>query len=291
MDILIIGGGEIGKALEKILEDTNNKIEIWDKLPEKSSSKRHLDHLLKKAEIIFLCVPSRAVREVCGDIKEFVGPVICFSKGIDIDLNKRMDEVLESFFGERNNYAICYGPMLAEEIIDGGGSAGVLATKNKDISLIVKNVFSDTSLIIELTDDLVGVALGGILKNIYAIFIGSLEGLKWNSNLKSFFAGKALKEMRDIIKIMGGKEESIWLSSGLADFIATANSPYSSNRSFGEEIILKGDSKIEPEGFFSYSYITSSLEDKIDDYPLLKLISKVVDKDEEVKKSFLELLR
>jgi len=290
MNILIIGGGEIGKALGKVLESTGQRIQIWDKEKKRNLSKEKLDDLLPLSEIIFLCVPAHAITEVCQKIATFSGPIVCLSKGVDINFKFRMDEVLNNYFGNKRNYALCYGPMLAEEIMAGGGGVGVVATKDKDIFSVVKNVFSNTPLIIEFSDDLTGVALGGILKNIYAIFMGSLEGLEWNSNLKSFFAGQALKEMKDVMEFLGGKEESFWLSSGLADFIATAGSSYSSNHSFGKEVILKGDSEIEPEGIFSYKYINSSLGDKKDNYPILKLVGHLVAKDEKVKNLLEDLL-
>jgi glycerol-3-phosphate dehydrogenase (NAD(P)+) len=236
-NILIIGAGEIGSALGKILEK-KHKVKYWDKNPKKIKTikaPKNLADLISWSEIIFLCVPAFAVQDVLKNIFKFNIKnkfLICVSKGINPKTNQRMDEVLKKF---SENFGLLYGPMIAEELNQNLKGFGILASKNKKV-LDLKNIFLGTQIKIETSTDLVGVALSGILKNIYAIGLGMIDALALGKNFKGFFITKAIEELSMIIRFFKGQKETAYLSSGLGDLIATGSSKNSANYMVGFEI-------------------------------------------------------
>lgn len=269
--ILIIGAGEIGSTLGRFLKK-ENKIKYWDKYNQ--HQKEDLKNLVLWSKIIFICTPAAAVFEVLEKIKKFNLKdkiLICVSKGIDLKTNQRMDEVLGSF---TSNFGLLYGPMIAEELNQNKFGFGILVSKNKKV-LKIKNIFNKTKIKIKISDDLVGVSLCGILKNIYALGLGLIDALELGLNFKGYYIAETLTEICEIVKKFGGQKETVLNWCGTGDLIATGLSSNSANYLAG---FLKGrNKKITKlsEGLKSLSGIKKSLKTKKIKAPIFDKIYKI----------------
>ncbi|MCS6788986.1 MAG: hypothetical protein NZ484_00200 [Patescibacteria group bacterium] len=277
--ILIIGAGEIGKALGKILSK-ENKINYWDKYG--IFKNQDLKDLVLKSETILICTPAGAVFEVWKKIKKFNLEnkfLICVSKGIDLKTNQRIDEILADF----KNFGLLYGPMIAEELNQNQFGFGILASKNKKV-LKLKNIFLNTKIKIKTSNDVVGVALSGVLKNIYALGLGLLDGLNLGLNFKGYYVTQAINEMFKIVKVLGGRSKTVFEICGLGDFVATGFSKNSANYKVG---FLKGKNQQinqTSEGLKSIRGIKKILKSKHIKTPILDKLYNIFYLNQEVSK-------
>jgi glycerol-3-phosphate dehydrogenase (NAD(P)+) len=244
--VLIIGGGRIGSMLKKAL--VKSKPIIWDLDPKVSDSKKTLPEEVKNKDLIFICVPTMVVEEVLTQIKSNLKKdaiIISLSKG----LNKKGQftyEILNNVLVDQN-YGILAGALMAEEIKVEQPTIGVLGLKDNKDFLKIKTVFADSPIHLINSNDLKGLAIGGTLKNVYALFLGMVEELKFGDNLKAIFLTKAFREMKIIAQSFGAKLNTINSYSGLADLVVTAYSSNSHDLQTGKDII-KGNKNCDCEG-------------------------------------------
>jgi len=298
--IAIIGYGELGRAVHKILEKKKDlSIGIWDKKDQEIK----LSGVVSSAEVVFICVPSWCVREALKDIKKYLAKktlVICLSKGIEPSsakamagkgrVLKTMDIVLQDELSSSQRFSILSGPMLAEELMIGKNGFAVFASKNKKDFKVISDIFDKTNLRVEYSKDLKGVAWCGVLKNIYALGLGICDGLNLGSNAKGKLAGEAVKEMIEIVEYLGGKKESVLSDAGAADLIATAFSNFSRNRDVGEELGKTGVCCLESEGYKSTKSLINLLGKKYLSLPFLMAIKFIVLDNKNPASSFSDLL-
>lgn len=288
--IAIIGYGELGMAIHRSLKNKKDLIvDVWDK----KSQKEKLEGVVLSAKVIFMCVPSWCLREALMAIEEYLSEealVICLSKGIEANTSKTVDVVLEEVFGLKRAYAVLSGPMLAEELMDGKNGFGVLASRSKKAFPVVSDIFSETNLKIEYSNDLRGVALCGVLKNIYALGLGICDGLNLGSNTKGKLTIEAISEMVEIIDLLGGKKESALNTAGAADLITTAFSNFSRNREVGEILAKTGVCCLESEGYKSTSALINILGKKSSKFPFLTAIKLIILDNADPAGSFSDLL-
>ncbi len=295
-NIVIIGAGRFGRAIEKILQNKSEiAIELWDINPSIVSNQKLLTEIVPSVDFLFLCIPTIAIRKILSLISPYLNKktlIISPSKGIEENTLKTAVGVLEELLSEKNPYALLFGPMIAEEIIKGMPGIGVVATKKQEVFAKMETLFADTNLQIEYSSDLQGVALAGILKNIYAIGLGMSDALEIGKNFKGWLVQKAIKEMAEIIELLGGKKETAFDVAGLGDFIATAFAPYSSNREVGEKLIKTGKILTKSEGLVSLPSLLKLLgKDRMAKFPLLQALKKIIIQNENAKIIFKELLK
>lgn len=287
--ISILGAGKIGRAIGTILEKRKCEIEFWDKDTSKVPASKPLAEVIASADILFLCVPSWAMREaVAGALAHLNSKsvIVALAKGIEQTTNKTMDEVLAEFL-PRNRFAILGGPMLAKELQKGLNGVGVAGVKSKKICDKIKQLFDGTNLHITCVSDMHGVVLAGVLKNIYAIGLGIADGLSWGNNQKGYFVVAAIKEMAEIISALGGKKETAYSAAGLGDLIATGYSPCSRNRRVGEELVKTGKCCLEYEGPRSLPHITTLLRKRKLQPPfLLAALNNILIRGQDAKTVF-----
>ncbi len=309
--IAIIGYGELGIAIYRLLRNKPGLIiDVWDKRDNESK----LGGIVSSVEVVFVCVPSWCAREALENIKKYLSKktlVVCLSKGIEpADASavaktmadkkavagkgktlKTMDLVLEEILGSKQPFAILSGPMLAEELASNKKGFAVFASKRSKYFDAVSAVFSNTGLRIKYLRDLRGVALCGVLKNIYSLGLGICDGLNLGSNTKGELALEAIKEMIEIVKYLGGKRESVLSEAGAADLIATAFSNFSRNREVGETLAKTGTCCLESEGYKSINSLINLLGKKYLEYPLLTAIKRIVLDNKKPAESFSDLLK
>lgn len=277
--VVIIGAGRIGKALGEVLGKKGARVEFWDKDSEKVASQKDFKQLIPSADFLFLCVPSNATREVCEKVKDVLSlhtTVVSLSKGIESNTLKTIDEVLKEVLSKSQPFAILGGPLMAEDLVKGMKGIGVVAWESEETGKKIVDLFDHTNVSVESSLDVRGVALGGVLKNVYGLALGIADGMEWGSNTKGWFAVKAMREMEEIVKLLGGEEKTVWSPAGLGDLIATGFSPYSRNRKFAEEMVRDGKCDIECEGCTSLPLLMELLGEKIHQFPFLCAIYKIL---------------
>lgn len=173
-------------------------------------------------------------------------------------------------------FLVLSGPMLARELAGGKRGFAVLAAKNKKDFSRVADIFKETKLELMYSSDLRGVSLCGVLKNIYAVGLGIIDGLEAGSNSKGEYAALAICEMAEIIKILGGKKETALGTAGAGDLIATAFSPLSRNRKTGEELGKTNVCCLQSEGSRSVGPVVKLLGKNAAKFKFLGILKSII---------------
>jgi glycerol-3-phosphate dehydrogenase (NAD(P)+) len=253
--IVFIGAGAIGSAMGNILSAKPNlsvilhsiEKEVVDSVNSRGINVKYfpmnqLDQHLKatndnrifqSADILFLAIPSVILIDYVNSIKSYINPgsmLINLAKGFGRG-NKTIAECLKQDFP--NPVCSLKGPTFAREIINQLPSAFTLGYYNGSVVEQVSKLFGGTTIYLDYSDDIAGVEILSILKNIYAIIIGIIDAHFNSPNLRSLILTKSFSEMRDILLQLGGKEETMFKYCGIGDFTHTALNDLSRNRTLG----------------------------------------------------------
>ena len=283
--VAIIGIGDMGTALGGVFESAGFFVESWDKDESKMTEKKELSEVVSGADVVFLCIPSWAVREAVSGLISFLkedAVVVSISKGIEKETKKTMDKVLAEVLPEGQSFAFLGGPMIAEEISASKFSAGVLASESEDVFEKIKPLFEKSDVRLEYSADVFGVTLCGVLKNIYALALGMADGFSASDNKKGYLVAKSVNEMSEVIGELGGEKNTAFSVAGLGDLIATGFSECSHNWSAGCKI-AKGDKDVKSEGTNSLTAILELLGEKKSDFPILKILDEIINEQKDPK--------
>lgn len=271
MKVGIIGSGAFGITLSRYLTILNRAdVIMWDRKEERVSFlKRYrvdderLPNIdipieveitndieeVAKCSLVLVAVPSQAVREVVGRLKKVGRPteIVSVVKGIEVKSGKRMSEIIREAF-EEAKIAVMSGPTIAMELAMFKPTSIVVASDNIKFAGKVQKLFHSRYLRVYTSSDVVGVELGGALKNIVAIAAGAVDGLGLGDNAKGALLTRGLAEMMRFGVRMGANPLTFSGLSGIGDLITTSYSKYSRNRYVGEQLgkgmklddILKG---------------------------------------------------
>lgn len=190
------------------------------------------------AKVIVVAAPSRFFRRVLRRIKKYdlKGKVILsVAKGLEGATLLRMSSVVEEELG-KVRLAVLSGPTIAREVVKGIPTTAVIASRSRVTARFLQNIFNSESFRIYTNSDLVGVELGGSLKNVIAIACGVSDGLGFGTNTKAAILARGLAEITRLGKAMGAKEKTFAGISGLGDLVTTCISPLSRNRFVGQEL-------------------------------------------------------
>ncbi|KKW12801.1 MAG: Glycerol-3-phosphate dehydrogenase [NAD(P)+] [Parcubacteria group bacterium GW2011_GWA2_49_9] len=293
--VAIIGAGAIGQALAHILDrNKENRLELFDKDPAKvTRAALPLPDVVKEAEVLFLCVPSWAMRGALTEMKSYLSQdaiVVSLAKGIEEEHKKTMDALLVEILPQ-HRIALLGGPMLAAEFMEDLPGVGCLATEHVEVAEQIAGLFAGTLLSFETTSDVRGVAFAGVLKNIYALGLGVAHGLSWGDNQKGWYLTRALVEMATIVEQLGGKRETAYSLAGIGDLVATGFSGYSRNSRSGEEIVRNGVCNIQSEGCASLPHFLKLLPADRSVFPLLHGLEQIIIDGKDAKDIFSQLIR
>lgn len=211
--------------------------------------------------MVIIAVPSFAVRTIAKKIKSAVNPkaiVINVAKGFEQETLKCISEILDEELPDNKN-VILSGPSHAEEVSRGVPTTVVAASKNREAAEFVQEHLMNPTFRIYVNDDVVGVELGGAIKNIIALAVGISDGLQLGDNAKAALMTRGITEMARLGVMLGGKAETFAGLSGIGDLIVTCTSMHSRNRRAG---ILIGQGKtaaqaIEEVGMTVEGYVSS----------------------------------
>ncbi len=256
----ILGDGGWGTTLSIMLSDKGYPVTLWGafekyaaqmsktrrnpkflpgiKIPQNIKITGDLKSAINNKEIVVLAIPSQYTRSVLKKIKgNFSKDTVFLSvtKGIEISSSKRISEVIRAELGPVK-LAVLSGPTIAQEVAKGIPTTAVVASSNKKIRKTIQTVFSTQSFRVYTNPDIIGVELGGSLKNVIAIACGVSDGLGFGTNTKAAILTRGLAEICRLGKVMGAKPETFSGISGLGDLVTTCISKQSRNRMVGELI-------------------------------------------------------
>jgi len=211
--------------------------------------------ILTESDIIFLGIPSSVIVSYIQENKQYIGEdalIVNLAKGFG-EGQKTIPQALSRIIP--NQIFSMKGPSFAREIISDMPTAFTLASKRDKYFKLFETVFKDTTIYLDFSNDVMGVELASILKNIYAIIVGIVDAHFDSPNLRSLILTKAINEMRVLISKFGGDENTMFNYCGFGDFTLTALNDLSRNRTLG---LLIG------KGFFT-DYVSEKvvLEGKI----------------------------
>ena len=276
--VVIMGAGALGKAVGGLIAKNGAVSEYWDANPAMVPDQKALAELVPGARHIFLCVPSWAMREAVHSILPHLAPemtLFSFAKGMEADSLQTMAEMIPTRLPATQPFVVVGGPMLAQEIVADKKAVGIFASHDEAALRAARELFSGDAFRVETTSDTLGVALAGVLKNVYAVILGVADGLELSGNEKGWLASCAVDEMQAIATALGVSPAAIIGTAGAGDLIATGYSTSSRNRTVGMEIVKNGVCNLRGEGLNATPFLIRRLEEKAASFPLLMLINTI----------------
>ena len=209
--------------------------------PRQLSITNSLSDALAGAKAVMLVVPSQSMRQNIKLVAKHLDVsmlIISAAKGLETGSNKRMSEVIADEIEPRFWSSICVisGPNLSREIIRGSPAATVVASKNEATARIAQKLLTTPNLCVYTNTDVIGVELGGALKNIIALGAGMADGLGYGDNAKAAFMTRGLTEITALGVALGANPLTFSGLAGLGDLVATCASPLSRNHYVGVEL-------------------------------------------------------
>ena len=264
--ISVIGSGGWGIALTILLYKNGHDLTIWsfDKreaeelkttrenktklpnilLPEDIKVTDNLKEAVDNKDVLILAVPSKAIRSVSKSLKDIIKDnqiIVNVAKGLEEDTLKTMTDIIEEELkGKKPQVAVLSGPSHAEEVGKGIPTTCVVSAHNKELTLYLQNIFMNPSFRVYTSPDMLGVEIGGALKNVISLAAGIADGLNYGDNTKAALITRGIKEISLLGVAMGGEQSTFYGLTGLGDLIVTCASIHSRNRRAG---ILLGQGK------------------------------------------------
>ena len=228
--------GEVRESIEN--RRTNDRFLPGCQIPESVQVTNSLGDALRQAEILLTVMPSHHARGLYEQIKALQPTgniVVSATKGIENGSYKRMTEVAADAAG-MSRVAALSGPTFAKEVARGDPTALTVASADADVSATVQREFSDPMFRIYTSDDVVGVELGGSLKNVIAIAAGVVEGLNFGHNTAAALITRGLAEITRLAVACGARRETLSGLAGMGDLVLTCTGGLSRNRTVGVEL-------------------------------------------------------
>jgi len=319
-NISIIGAGSWGTAIAVLLAGKGFNVKLWARdreLIERIKSTREnveylpgtmlQDNILASAdmeyccsgsEVVVIASPSHAMRDICSKLKGFIlneQVIVSLTKGIENDTLLRMSEIIKEFMPE-NEVAVISGPSHAEEVGKGIPTAVVASSQKRSVAEYIQDLFMTPMLRVYTNPDIVGVELGGALKNIIALGAGIIDGLELGDNTKAAIMTRGIVEIARLGESMGASRNTFAGLSGIGDLIVTCTSMHSRNRRAGiaigqgksvEEVL--GGTKMVVEGIRTTKSAYQLAEKKNIEMPITQEIYNVLFSKSNIRDSVLNL--
>ena len=190
---------------------------------------------LNNSDLIIVAVPCNHVREVLTRIKDYLtdnSRVILVSKGLEKNTDLLMTEIYEEL-GLKGQVSYLAGPTFAKELIINSKAGLTLGTKDEKTKELMLKLFKDTNVEIEVIDDYIGLELYGVIKNVLAILMGSINSKYQGDSTNAYYLTKIYNFAKDLVTKLGGKESTSTCYGALGDILLTCNSKTSRNYSYG----------------------------------------------------------
>ncbi|MCE4957077.1 NAD(P)H-dependent glycerol-3-phosphate dehydrogenase [Macrococcoides caseolyticum] len=262
-NVSVIGTGSWGTALANVLADNGHNCLMWGKtrttveeinenktnnkylpgvaLNQQLSATHEIEKAVQHANMIILAVPTKAIRSVTQQIDSACQSkkmIVHVSKGIEPHTFKRISEMIEEEMTAEylEGVGVLSGPSHAEEVAIKQPTTVAVASKNADIASIAQDLFMNDYFRVYTNDDLIGVEIGGALKNIIALASGITDGLGYGDNAKAALMTRGLAEITRLGTKMGADPMTFLGLAGIGDLIVTCTSVHSRNWKCGNMI-------------------------------------------------------
>lgn len=256
----VVGAGSWGTALARILADRGHAVEIWARepevvreiqeqrenltflpgarLPENLRASGDLESVVTEKSLVVSVVPSQFVSQVMGEAARFLLPqaqVVSASKGIEVSTGRRMDEVLTGLLTPEQSHALTFlsGPSFAKEVCQEAPTAVVVASRSSEAARMAQRAFQTAYFRVYTNDDVLGVELGGALKNVIALAAGAVAGLGYGHNTLAAVITRGLAEITRLGVAMGADPATFSGLAGMGDLVLTCTGALSRNRTVG----------------------------------------------------------
>lgn len=258
MSIAVVGAGAWGTALAKLLSEKGEAVTLWCREPEVAESVRahHVnDRFLPDArlpaslqvtvelraavegrELIVVAVPSQYLRAIVDGLASHVDReqrFVSATKGIEENSLLTMSEVIRDVLPFSPDLTVISGPTFAKEVSSGEPTAIVAASVTEASAVAVQARLATRAFRVYTNEDVVGVELGGALKNIIALAVGVAAGLGFGHNPKAALMARGLKEIERLAEAMGGQRSTLSGLAGVGDLVLTCTGELSRNRTVG----------------------------------------------------------
>lgn len=220
MKIVVMGPGAWGQALANVASKAGHDVALWSRA----------SVTVEKSDAVIIAVPAQAVRQILKAINAPV--IISAAKGIERETGLTMAEVVQVAFPTHEFYALS-GPSFAADVLAGLPTAITLAGHDLNTTTKLAAALSLPTFRIYASDDVIGVELGGALKNVLAIACGVADGRGLGESARASLITRGFAELTRFARSRGAKPETLMGLSGLGDLLLTCSSPKSRNYSFG----------------------------------------------------------
>lgn len=259
--ISIIGAGSWGTALSIHLAGKFRQISLWvyenelceilnktrtnqwflpeKQLPDNIQVTTSLQSAVEGQSLILLVVPTHVIRQTLTQLKPYLAKdclLICASKGIENDTLFTTHQIFQDVLGTNNSLATISGPTFAKEVASGVPSALVASAETLETAKRVQDFFSTNKMKVFTNTDLIGVEIGGALKNVIAIATGICDGLGLGFNTRAALITRGLVEISRIGTELGARPETFYGLTGLGDLVLTCTGDLSRNRQLGIQL-------------------------------------------------------
>lgn len=278
--VTFLGGGSFGISLAILLANKGNVVAVYDRdntvvedininrrndkfikgldVPKNVTAYNTLEEAIIDSDYVVLAVPSHVIRSASRSLKGLIDetiPVICIAKGIEEGSNKTLVEVIEEEI--KNPVVVLSGPSHAEEVAFNIPTTVLTSSKDMKVAEEVQDLFITKTFRVYTNDDLVGVEVGGAVKNIIALAAGVCDGLGYGDNTKAALMTRGMAEIVRIGTKLGGRIETFLGLTGMGDLIVTCTSMHSRNRRAG---ILIGQGKTAEEAIEEVGMVVEGIK-------------------------------
>lgn len=306
----VIGAGSWGIALSKVLSDNGHDVMVWsiveDEIKMLKEKHEHVDKLpgvhlsdsihftcdmaeaIEGHEILVLAVPSVFTRSTAKTMAPFVSEgqiVVCVAKGIEEDTLMTLSDVVEEEIPAADVAVMC-GPSHAEEVGIGLPTTVVAGARSKETAEKIQDTFMNEVFRVYTSPDMLGMELGGSLKNVIALAAGMADGLGYGDNTKAALITRGIAELARLAVKMGAKLETLAGLTGIGDLIVTCESKHSRNRKAG---MLMGQGytmeeataevKMVVEGIYSAKAALALAKKYDESMPIIEGVNRVLFED------------
>ena len=320
-DVAIIGAGSWGIALAKVLHTNGNKVTVWSivedeitmlkekhehvqklpgvKLPEDMEFTTDLESAVSGKAYLILAVPSVFTRSTAKSMAPFVKEgqiIVCVAKGIEEETLMPLTDIVEQEIPQAEVAVMC-GPSHAEEVGIGLPTTVVAGAKKRAVAEGIQDIFMNNVFRVYTSPDVLGMELGGSLKNVIALAAGMADGLGYGDNTKAALITRGMFEMNKLAVTMGAKQETLNGLTGIGDLIVTCESKHSRNRKAGM-LIGQGytmqqamdEVKMVVEGVYSAKAAIALAKKDGVDMPIIEEVNKVLFEDKPAKEAVNDLM-
>lgn len=257
-DLAVFGSGSWGTALAIACARNGRKVLLWGRDPDQiqdiNQNRRNERYLpdvtlpasleattdfatcVRSARNLLIVVPSHAFNQTLTDIQPLLGPeqrIAWASKGLEPQTGRFLDAVIRERLGNSYPIAIFSGPTFARELAANLPTAITLASPCPDFASDLVELFHSERLRVYRSDDLIGVQLGGAVKNVIAVGAGMADGLGFGANARTALITRGLVELVRLGEAVGARKDTLYGMAGLGDLVLTCTDNQSRNRRFG----------------------------------------------------------